>query len=352
MASHPILQDRCNKLTKSIISLPFEYDHRAFTGTAVTFYDTDDDDEDDDPPQLSRFVQPPTYLQELSLHETSFVPDTPIEITRVALHPDIFVARNVLASKDCQELIDYVGSSCKSPWCRMQTAETKTGITSHRTNSSVAWISSFENLEIADVMTSLACQLFLNEALLLECQKSQDSTTITGAIVEPENVQVAHYHPTGRFDLHHDGMNRIVTVLTYLNGIAGAWFPFAEVDSSKSGRVEVPSTLAIDGNMTQDKVPGSHGLLIATAGTTELNIASELSSSSLSSSTYSPHVVEVSRGDAVIFYNYNPKEALLPPTLSKNKEIINDWQSMHTGLPAPQEKWIATNWIEIVLESV
>jgi hypothetical protein len=49
-----------------------------------------------------------------------------------------------------------------------------------------------------------------------------------------------------------------------------------------------------------------------------------------------PHVVRVRAGDAVVFYNYEYNEEISGPIMS--------WRSLHAGMPASQEKWIATNW--------
>jgi hypothetical protein len=47
-------------------------------------------------------------------------------------------------------------------------------------------------------------------------------------VFELESLQVAHYYRNGgKFDMHHEGFYHVVTALTYVNGIAGTWFPFA-----------------------------------------------------------------------------------------------------------------------------
>jgi hypothetical protein len=44
-----------------------------------------------------------------------------------------------------------------------------------------------------------------------------------------EKLQVLHYFDTGgEFVLHHDGVGRVLTVIYYLNGVAGTWFPLAD----------------------------------------------------------------------------------------------------------------------------
>lgn len=299
-------------------------------------------------PTESILVQPPSWLQALPLGETISVPNTPIQITRVAQRPDIFVCRNLLPMEECEHLMEQFRSSSSKD---MQDAETKTGKTMHRTKSKVAWVP-HGHLPVTDLMTSVACQLFLHERLLEE-DNDNDAWQ-----VEPEKVQVASYEPTGRFDLHHDGHQRMVTVLTYLNGIAETWFPFAIVDENTANgnheqTVRIPDKLAFDGSMTQDMTPEKDGLLVASSSLFLRN------DNNTRKKHVNPHRVEVQPGDAVVFYNYNPSPQDTPPQPQASSEkddkdsctsnMTMDWRSLHAGLPAPEEKWIATNWIELVL---
>jgi hypothetical protein len=264
--------------------------------------------------------RPPEMLHELDVGETLSLQSTPIEITRVASKPDIFVLRNLLPDPtDRDALISEAAPT------GLEDAETKAGHVVHRTKSSVAWVypalddkSSSAGKDVASFMTGFCTQLFLNENLL-ECDD-----------YEPEDaVQIAQYTKGGRFDLHHDAYGRIVTVLTYLNGIAGTWFPFAQMiprsENADNVDDEEPPVMTLGGvGMTDGKVPGQDGVWI---------VGDEYESKD---DNDNPHVVRVRAGDAVVFYNYEYNEEISGPIMS--------WRSLHAGMPASQEKWIATNW--------
>jgi hypothetical protein len=65
-----------------------------------------------------------------------------------------------------------------------------------------------------------------------------------------------------------------------------------------------------------------------------------------------PHVVKIKPGDAIAFYNYQwmstkklHRNHDCSTTISTNKDsLMINWRSIHSALPASQEKWIATNW--------
>jgi hypothetical protein len=219
-------------------------------------------------------------------------------------------------------------------------AETKMGLVSnHRFNSTVAWIDNQimdENDDdnkpelmanhIATFMTQLTTSLFVPPALL------DDS------LVYPEQLQIVKYTEGGKFDLHHDGFDRVVTVLTYLNGVAGTWFPFVKPNSSSGGggghyeKEEEPPTMTMEGiGMTNNKVPGQHGLWVVGSEKPSLDDDDDSSSS---------HIVRVKPGDAIVFYNYERHEEY---------GRIMSWKTIHAGMPTDQEKWVATNWFRLLV---
>ena len=63
--------------------------------------------------------------------------------------------------------------------------------------------------DIARYMTELSAALF--------CPSFESSSFSWKA----EPLQVVRYEVGGKYDIHHDGYNRFLTVLTYLNGVAG-----------------------------------------------------------------------------------------------------------------------------------
>jgi hypothetical protein len=284
-------------------------------------------DEQEDQKQVDNIsllaCRPPEMLHELDVGETLSLRSTPIEITRVASKPDIFVLHNLLPDPT-----DRAALMAEAATAGLEDAETKAGHVLHRTKSSVAWIypaldekSSSAGKEVASFMTGFCTQFFLNENLL-ECDDYEAE----------DAVQIAQYTKGGRFDLHHDAYGRIVTVLTYLNGIAGTWFPFAQIiprsESADNIDDEEPPVMTLGGvGMTDGKVPGQDGVWI---------VGDEYESKDKDIIDDNPHVVRVGAGDAVVFYNYEYNEEISGPIMS--------WRSLHAGMPASQEKWIATNW--------
>jgi hypothetical protein len=126
-----------------------------------------------------------------------------------------------------------------------------------------------------------------------------------------EDLQVVRYKEGGEYALHHDGNDRILTVLYYLNGQGETWFPFANGDVTPKTRQE-----ALD--MAERLKPGVHGVLVSTSHFTKTNTC-----------------VLVTRGDAVAFYSY-----------LRNGHM--DWSAIHTGLPAREEKVIANHFFRPV----
>ena len=262
--------------------------------------------------KFAPLIEPPGDLISVALGESiNPIPDTPLSITRVSNNPDIFIFRNFLPlEQDRKALIEesLAGDG-------LQNAETKSGLVCHRKNSSLAWIDIFNiddnptfGRELARFMVGLTLQLFCSE-----------DAPVLGAL-DPE-VQVAKYTSGGKFDLHHDGYGRPVTILTYLNGIAGTWFPFAALDGDGDGN-DVPPEMTLESvGMVDDKHPGKNGLLV-------VGKESELEEG--------PHVVRIQSGDSVVFYNYEFSQEL-------NNPIMN-WRSLHAGLTTDREKWISTNW--------
>jgi len=268
---------------------------------------------------IDAVINPPKILQELAMGETLKLKSSPIELSRISYVPDIFLVRNLVPSVDERKsLIDEATS------IGMQVSETKSGYVSHRTNSKVGWISAFEEgteaQQVASYMSEFISQVFLSQEAFLDGK------------CEMEKIQIVHYTEGGKFDIHHDGFNRIITALTYVNGVAGTWFPFAKVVNScdDSDEDDMPQQMTLEGiGMTDGKTPGNDGVLI---------VGSELGNIDHSLIESSPHVTRVNAGDTVVFYNYEYAEENGAPTMA--------WRSLHTGLPAAKEKWIATNWIQ------
>ena len=92
-----------------------------------------------------------------------------------------------------------------------------------RTHSHVSWVP-------PDAANGIPLELARCSASLLLSEELQSS----GLLCEP--MQLVHYQSDGEFILHHDAMDRVVTVLCYLNGVAGTWFPLAK----RNDNVDLP----------------------------------------------------------------------------------------------------------------
>lgn len=231
-------------------------------------------------------------------------------IQRLSYSPHVFLLRRFLTNGECKQ----IQSSAEANG--MAQAETVTkGDASSRRNCQVAWLN-------GDVITSLissTINIFLSQNV-----KSHPSAAV-------EDLQVLKYSSGGEFIHHHDGSARILTVIYYLNGVAGTWFPLANntgVDSRAKRPVNKMQTL----KMVQDLQPGKDGLLVM-----------GIPNTTHSSLKNPQNIVHVNSGDAIAFYNY----------LDDGSGRI-DWNALHCGLPTAHDdgdKWIANHWYRLnVLE--
>jgi hypothetical protein len=214
-------------------------------------------------------------------------------------------------------------------------------------------------------MSNLSAHLFLPLT-----SAPTDDATIRQSIadeIKKERLQLVKYEPGGAFDLHHDGQNRFVTVLTYLNGVAGTWFPFAQSARYPTTTAEwndcmirVEDKLILQNGET----PGRDGLLIVGSEHGSQFYAQQKCnqevireggdcnhcllegvngrcSAGTTSNDNSSAVVHIQPGDAVIFFNYDFRFQ------GKKGDMLTsvpNWRAIHAALPTQKEKWIATNW--------
>jgi hypothetical protein len=118
-----------------------------------------------------------------------------------------------------------------------------------------------------------------------------------------EDLQVLHYETGGEYVLHHDSETRALTIIYYLNGNAGTWFPLA------GSKVPRPLHKVQAMRLCQSLYPHYNGICIG------------------------GDRLPINAGDAVAFYNY----------LDDGSGMLN-WRAIHTGLPAKGSKWIANHW--------
>ena len=172
------------------------------------------------PPTLLASLKVGESFQIPSLLDTSLPSTTFMTIKRLSQSPDIFRIRNFTYKEQCQTLIQTAKSQ------GMKVAGTRNSHDNQiRKHSYLTWIEQTQDdgddtaIQIAQTMGELAKLLFVHESISFQGDDQQYCMT--------EDLQVAKYDPQGSFDYHHDGYQRFVTVLTYLNGVGGTYFPLA-----------------------------------------------------------------------------------------------------------------------------
>jgi hypothetical protein len=295
---------------------------------------------------------PPPPIRDLKIGETThgMAYNDAFNITKVCDEPPIYILRNFLTPSERTTLMDLPHSSSSSSSTTTSSsnqfftpAKTSAGVIEHRTKSSVAWISETDH-PVVEFMTQLTARMF--------CHRD----SIRSGRVQAERLQIVRYEPDGKFDLHHDGYNRTVTVLTYVNGIAGTWFPYVGAPIT-----DMP-TVQLHGNtdtLLQNKQPGRHGLLfvgdeVYLGGNDDDDDDDVEEEHGLEGESKHPHVVRIHPGDAVAFYNYEPSSHHHhddddgDDDTRRSLPIQMAWRSLHCGLPAKSIKWIATNWFTTI----
>ena len=262
-------------------------------------------------------------------------------IERVGYSPDIFCLRNLLSTSECQEIQDMARAS------EMKKAETITeNDVSSRKNCTVAWLAPSNGAHVINSLVSSVANLFLSKSIL-----SNPSAGV-------EDLQVLNYGVGGEFVLHHDGEPRVLTVIYYINGVGGTWFPLARtsnnvhddpclninIDQEKMGENfhrtrREPQNKAQAMDLGRDLKPGENGLLVKGSSRASASIRSGMNSQQMeveSDTQSDEHTAWINEGDAVVFYNY-----------CDDGSGRLDWRSLHCGLPTPEEdgtKWIANHW--------
>lgn len=339
----------------------------------------------------------------------------PISVRRVSHTPHIFHIKNFVSAIERQTLLWAVinqSSLSKKNGLMPDMARTISSTDDTpiadpaRPNSKVIWVSPStvsQTSRITDSLMRSCAALLIAPPLLAESNHHWDRNRILGAgqptnehfeFVGCEDMQMVHYTKKGGFLMHHDSVPRILTVIFYLNGVAGTWFPLAEIDNYNNNNINGPLPENVDKiplnkpqaeEMMRGFIPGKDGVLIsstaesakygggfvekvqnAAPASTETTTAipewnwknvqptSQLQQqSSMPSNGVNPATtISVEAGDAVAFYNYMDVETLKNnPNMAMYQDWINDmhgrieWKAIHQGLPTDaNEKWIATLW--------
>ena len=306
----------------------------------------------------------PSYLDELSVGDEpiyrlreSISPDGTVEqqpyaIERVSQAPPMYVLRNFVSEEDSQIIAQSAYLSGQ-----MGQAETYADNGEQaRPNSTTAFLShdaSDNPTPSAPIVDALSDEL---GCWLVDAE---------GRNCWAEPMQVVRYTESGRFVLHHDSCNRVITALYFLNGVGGTWFPLADDD----GHFPRSRDEAIDA--CRDAIPGKNGLLIKgieegydmnmEEGYNNLEGAEQISDKkSEGNDSAKGRTVHIQPGDAIAFYNLRWMDDIdaerfeeLANQQRETGELIAvpDWRSFHSGLPVESgrglEKWIANHWLHV-----
>ncbi|CAM9121472.1 unnamed protein product [Heterosigma akashiwo] len=265
---------------------------------------------------------PPEFLSNLSVGETSRLHHK--DITRLSSSPDIFLMKDLISVEDRETLMQAAEIQ------GMKIAGTRqSGENTVRKNSYLAWIdpNSMSNNDGGSNWwdaSSVARETIVKSRLCFAHNVMNDMIDNCKKMdfCFAEDLQVAKYDVGGRFDYHHDGFSRYLTVLSYLNGVGGTYFPFGDmrdeldgIDFTNENEVSV---------LSFKKKTDQCGILI---------VGDEGDDAYLQSTSVNPKtIIQIQAGDAVAFYNYMP---------SGEKDL----RLLHCSLPVPREKYICTSWL-------
>ena len=249
-------------------------------------------------------------------------------IVRLSRGPDVFLLRGFLSAEECEALMGAAraGHGLNRGGGRgMEAAGTTNGAsdTESRTKCDVSWLPSGHDATTQALATAAGSLLTTPE---LRCDLGL------------EFLQVLRYERGGEFVAHVDpvpGAPRCLTVLYYLNGQAGTWFPLANTncrappedrdrdDDEDDDECDGPRDRMAALRMVEGLEPGVHGLLVE-GGEGRRTAKGDGGGS----------VVRVRQGDAVAFYSYRD---------DGSGQV--DWRTMHAGLPCEAgSKWVANHW--------
>ena len=249
------------------------------------------------------------------------------KITRLSSSPDIFLVRDLIHMEDRNILMKAAASQ------EMKIAGTRqSGENTVRKNSYLTWIDPHsvrsnddEGSDWKDassvaretIVKSRFC--FVHDVMVIN---DLMNTVEKMEFCFAEDLQVAKYDEQGMFDYHHDGYSRYLTVLTYLNGVGGTYFPFGDMGEELPGInfTNEDEVSVLEFKKKLDKC----GILI---------VGEEGSDPYLKSSGFvnPKNIIHIEAGDAIAFYNYMPGGE-------------KDLRQIHCSLPVPREKWISTSW--------
>mmetsp|Transcript_31366 Transcript_31366/g.47419 ORF Transcript_31366/g.47419 Transcript_31366/m.47419 type:complete len:341 (+) Transcript_31366:121-1143(+) len=255
------------------------------------------------------------------------------KVKRLAHNSDVFHLKGFLTEWECQAIMHEAKYNYKTG---MTKALSNSEDPRDRTNCKVAWLGDSRIGGICGMIGNAVEDTFVtNEARMSMNPMRSD-------------LQVLNYQEGGGFVLHHDSHDRIVTVITFLNGVGETWLPLVDVDGGNNGIFPKHSyeqdqnleSLEEATDMVSDYglKPGASGILLSG------NVRDDNHSDRVRDKqcfrkgrlgSNNQHVVYMDPGDAVAFYSYG----------ANGKK---DFQSIHAGIPldfkGKEGKWIATSW--------
>jgi 2OG-Fe(II) oxygenase superfamily. len=268
-------------------------------------------------------------------------------VNRIAQNSDVFLLKGFLTEWECEAIMDEAQHHYKGGMTKAISQDENT--TQTRTKCHVAWL--------GDSRLGGICGM-IGEAI--------EDTFISGEakddpLSKRSDLQVLNYQHGGKFVLHHDDHDRMLTVITYLNGVGETWMPLVDVvgdefdgdddDDKKVEKYNQESATcqelrclaeAIQEVNDNEMSPGSSGILVSGSIKKDSDekdlqqLKESISTPSNKKNIKNPHVVSVDQGDAIAFYSYQGNDGK------------QDWRSIHAGLPVEFEgkegKWIATSW--------
>lgn len=161
------------------------------------------------PPRLDELAQSPQPQH----RQDAFGSEVLFEVERISNTPHMFLLRNFVSPTERYTL---QWSSRNDP----KEAYSYTGEqAANRQGSFVSWLQPNAAHGISKCLAKSAASILFSQAM----KKGKDGAGLF------EQLQLVRYETNGLFDLHHDSdkHGRVVTVLYYLNGVAGTWFPLA-----------------------------------------------------------------------------------------------------------------------------
>jgi hypothetical protein len=264
-------------------------------------------------------------------------------VTRVAMDPPMYVIRNVMSVAECDSVRHDAQYQTEEG---MREARTRSaGDTASRTNCRVGWLDTGDATTMQGQLARSLGRLFLSPSVWRHARSSV------------EDLQVVHYQSGGQFVLHHDGQPRVLTILYYLNGVAGTWFPLADHHPVSAAAAAEPPLNRRDAlKQCENLQPGKDGLVVLgprdkLKKMAKTNNSAPLLATDLPSST---NTIPITSGDAIVFFNYD---------CGSTADGRVNWKAIHAGLPVNvqdddddhenrlpsserkcNDKWIANNW--------